>query len=214
MKMFTRSMAAFALVGMLATTACSTDAATHTTTFNVSEFASDAQAVAYASTIIANLDVVKAHIGKEDSDHINTILADIKSITSQAAANSNGSITVDTGKTWVKSLAGELQNLLAITAPIVKQYDATAASYMNTVSEMIPLIEALAGITSIEATPSHVTDPVAASPVKVDATGTFVPDTAPSVRAKIYAGFTPTVSLPPAQTLRGQIYSHPVSVKK
>lgn len=194
-----RALSAFALIGLLATTACSTNPTQHTATFNVSEFASDAQAIAYAATIITNLDVVKDHIGTEDRAHINTILADIKSITSQATANSGGTITIDTGKTWVKSLAGELQNLLTITAPIVKQYDATAASYMTTVSEMIPLINALIGGVSVTENEAAVSESV---------------EPAPIVRSKIYAGFTPSVSLSQGEILRSQIYNNAVSVKK
>lgn len=200
---FAKRFAGALLAGTLMVSACSTSGST--ASFNTSEFAQDAQAVAYAAEIIVNLDVVKSHIGTNDQKNIADILAQIKTITSEAAANSNGVITVDTGKTWAKSLASELQQLLTIASPIVKQYDATAAGYIDTVAAIIPFIEALAGITPVSVTPAYITDPVAASPVKIDKSGTFVSDSSPAVRAKIYAGFTPTVGLD-ANQIRGSIY--------
>jgi len=76
------------------------------------------------------------------------LVAQIRSVTAQVAANSNGSITVATGKDWAKSLGTDLETLLAIATPIVKVYSPSAATYMQTVQAMIPLVEALAGVTA------------------------------------------------------------------
>lgn len=188
---FKNRVAGALLAGTLLLSACTTSGTT--TTFNTAEFSQDAQAVAYAAEIIVNLDVVKSHIGTNDQKNIADILAQIKTITSEAAANSNGVISIDTGKTWARSLAGELQQLLKIAAPIVRQYDATAAGYITTVAEIIPFIESLAGITPpvTQETPANM--------------GAEATDSVPEIRAKIYAGFTPTVGLDASQ-VRGSIY--------
>lgn len=161
-----KSLAALSLAGALL---LSTAACTHagsTATISTSQINADIAAGAFAAQAIVNIPVVSEHLSDADKAQITSIMAQIKSVSSEVAANSSGSVSIDVGKKWVNSLVPELQALLAIATPIVAQYDASAAGYMTTVQQLIPLLEALIGTT------------VSARAGDYDAT----------VRAHIYAG--------------------------
>ncbi|MBS1066431.1 hypothetical protein [Gluconobacter kondonii] len=117
---------------LVAMSACTTTA--NTASFNTAALSSDAAAIAYAVQAIESIPELESHLSEKDK--------------AQVAANSNGTITVATGKDWAKSLGTDLQTLLAIATPIVKVYSPSTAGYMSTVAAMIPLIEALAGVTA------------------------------------------------------------------
>ncbi|MEW9274423.1 hypothetical protein [Gluconobacter oxydans] len=119
-----------------------------TATFDTAALNNDATAIAYAVQAIEGIPELESHLSATDKAKFDNLVAQIRSVTAQVAANSNGSITVTTGKDWAKSLGKDLQTLLAIATPIVKVYSPSAATYMSTVSAMIPLIEALAGVTA------------------------------------------------------------------
>ncbi|WP_225199106.1 hypothetical protein [Gluconobacter oxydans] len=131
---------------LASTSACTTTGST--TTFNTQALSSDAAAIAYAVQAIESIPDLESHLSASDKAQFDNLIAQIKSVTAQVAANSNGSITIATGKDWAKSLGTDLQTLLAIATPIVKVYSPSAATYMSTVSAMIPLVEALAGVTA------------------------------------------------------------------
>ncbi|KXV65838.1 hypothetical protein [Gluconobacter oxydans] len=131
---------------LASTSACTTTGST--TTFNTQALSSDAAAIAYAVQAIESIPDLESHLSATDKATFDNLIAQIKSVTAQVAANSSGSITVTTGKDWAKSLGTDLQTLLAIATPIVKVYSPSAATYMSTVSAMIPLVEALAGVTA------------------------------------------------------------------
>ncbi len=141
-----RPVAAFLLVGCFGLAACTTTATT--ATFDTAALNNDATAIAYAVQAIESIPDLESHLSATDKAQFDNLVAQIRSVTAQVAANSNGSITVTTGKDWAKSLGTDLQTLLAITTPIVKVYSPSAATYMSTVSAMIPLVEALAGVTA------------------------------------------------------------------
>ncbi|WP_041242762.1 hypothetical protein [Gluconobacter oxydans] len=128
------------------TAACTTTATT--ATFDTAALNNDATAIAYAVQAIEGIPELESHLSATDKATFDNLIAQIKSVTAQVAANSNGSITIATGKGWAKSLGTDLQTLLAIATPIVKVYSPSAATYMSTVSAMIPLIESLAGVTA------------------------------------------------------------------
>jgi len=119
-----------------------------TATFDTAALNNDAAAIAYAVQAIEGIPELERHLSATDKAKFDNLVAQIRSVTAQVAANSNGSITVTTGKDWAKSLGTDLQTLLAIATPIVKVYSPSAATYMSTVQAMIPLIEALAGVTA------------------------------------------------------------------
>ncbi|MFT8613671.1 MAG: hypothetical protein ABF727_13855 [Gluconobacter oxydans] len=119
-----------------------------TATFDTAALNNDATAIAYAVQAIEGIPELESHLSATDKAKFDNLVAQIRSVTAQVAANSNGSITVTTGKDWAKSLGKDLQTLLAIATPIVKVYSPSAATYMSTVSAMIPLVEALAGVTA------------------------------------------------------------------
>ncbi|QQX90857.1 hypothetical protein IGS75_11995 [Gluconobacter sphaericus] len=131
---------------LASTSACTTTGST--TTFNTQALSSDAAAIAYAVQAIESIPDLENHLSATDKATFDNLIAQIKSVTAQVAANSNGSITVTTGRDWAKSLGTNLQTLLAIATPIVKVYSPSTATYMSTVSAMIPLVEALAGVTA------------------------------------------------------------------
>ncbi|WP_029603200.1 hypothetical protein [Kozakia baliensis] len=157
---------AFALALMVSVSACTTMGST--TSFNTAELNNDATAIAYAVQAIEGIPEIKSHLTAAQSAQFDDLVAQIKSVTAQIAANSNGSIAVDTGKDWAKHLGDDLQTLLAIATPIVKVYDPSAATYMSTVSAMIPLVEALAGVSAVQAK--------------------ALPENPAAVRARIYQG--------------------------
>ena len=128
------------------TAACTTTATT--ASFNTAALNNDATAIAYAVQAIESIPDLESHLSDSDKARFDNLVAQIKSVTAQVAANSNGSITVATGKDWAKSLGTDLETLLAIATPIVKVYSPSAATYMQTVQAMIPLVEALAGVTA------------------------------------------------------------------
>lgn len=131
---------------LVSMSACTTTA--NTASFNTAALSSDAAAIAYAVQAIESIPELESHLSEKDKAQFDNLIAQIKSVTAQVAANSSGSITVTTGKDWAKSLGTDLQTLLAIATPIVKVYSPSAATYMSTVSAMIPLVEALAGVTA------------------------------------------------------------------
>ncbi|MBF0858405.1 hypothetical protein HKD24_04135 [Gluconobacter sp. LMG 31484] len=128
------------------TAACTTTPTT--ASFNTAALNNDATAIAYAVQTIESIPDLESHLSASDKAKFDNLVAQIKSVTAQVAANSNGSITVATGKDWAKSLGTDLETLLAIATPIVKAYSPSAATYMSTVQAMIPLVEALAGVTA------------------------------------------------------------------
>ena len=131
---------------LVAMSACTTTA--NTASFNTAALSSDAAAIAYAVQAIESIPELESHLSEKDKAQFDNLIAQIKSVSAQVAANSNGTITVATGKDWAKSLGTDLQTLLAIATPIVKVYSPSTAGYMSTVAAMIPLIEALAGVTA------------------------------------------------------------------
>ena len=131
---------------LVSVAACSTTP--NTATFNTAALNNDATASAYAVHAIETIPDLESHLSATDKAKFDNLVSQIKSVTAQVAANSNGSITVTTGKDWAKSLGTDLETLLAIATPIVKAYSPSAATYMSTVSAMIPLVEALAGVTA------------------------------------------------------------------
>ncbi|AQS88291.1 hypothetical protein AA101099_1754 [Neoasaia chiangmaiensis NBRC 101099] len=167
MKFARRFLAAFAALALtVSVSACSTSGST--TTFSTAELNNDATAIAYAVQAIENIPGIESHLTAAQKTQFVGLVEQIKSVTAQIAANSNGSVSFDTGKDWAKHLGDDLQTLLSIATPIVQAYDPTAAGYMSTVSQMIPLVEALAGVASVEAK--------------------ALPDNAAQVRARIYQG--------------------------
>ncbi len=132
---------------LLASTAACTTTPT-TATFDTTALNDDATAIAYAVQAIESIPDLESHLSATDKARFDNLVAQIRSVTAQVAANSNGSITVTTGKDWAKSLGKDLQTLLAIATPIVKVYSPSTAGYMTTVEAMIPLVEALAGVTA------------------------------------------------------------------
>lgn len=161
----------FAVLGLSAillgsTVACTTTGST--TTFDTSALNKDATAIAYAVQVIETMPGVVDHLSADDKAKFDNLIAQIKSVTASIEASSDGSITVDTGKDWAKSLGTDLNTLLTIASPIVAIYYPSASTYLSTVQAMIPLVEALAGVTAA---------PYAA-PV----------DNAATVRARIYQG--------------------------
>ncbi|MBN3866473.1 hypothetical protein [Gluconobacter kondonii] len=134
------------------TAACTTTA--NTASFNTAALNNDATAIAYAVQAIEGIPELESHLSASDKAKFDNLVAQIKSVTAQVAANSNGSITVATGKDWAKSLGTDLETLLSIAMPIVKIYSQSAATYMQTVQAMIPLVEALAGVTAAPYAPS------------------------------------------------------------
>lgn len=168
MAKFKQMLAALLIMPFLfLTTACTQSGST--ATISTSQINADIAAGAFAAQAIVNIPVVSEHLSDADKAQITSIMAQIKSISSEVAANSSGSVSIDVGKKWVNSLVPELQALLAIATPIVAQYDASAAGYMTTVQQLIPLLEALIG-TTVSARMGSASD--------YDAT----------VRAHIYAG--------------------------
>lgn len=131
---------------LASTSACTTTGST--TTFNTQALSSDAAAIAYAVQAIESIPDLESHLSATDKATFDNLIAQIKSVSAQVAANSNGTITIATGKDWAKSLGTDLQTLLAIATPIVKAYSPSTAGYMSTVAAMIPLVEALAGVTT------------------------------------------------------------------
>lgn len=152
-------LSVFAASALLATTACSTSGSV--TTFNTTELNTDAQAIAYAAQVLETMPSVEAHMSTADQATFNNAIAQIKSITATIQANTNGSVEVNTGKEWAKSLGDDLNVLLTIATPIVQAYAPSEASYVSTVQEMLPLIEALAGISSVGVVGSHSVEPPA-----------------------------------------------------
>lgn len=141
----------FAVLGLSAvllgsTAACTTTGST--TTFNTAALNKDATAIAYAVQVIETMPGVVDHLSADDKAKFDNLVAQIKSVTASIEASSDGSITVNTGKDWAKSLGTDLNTLLTIAIPIVQVYYPSAVTYMQTVQAMIPLVEALAGVTA------------------------------------------------------------------
>jgi len=141
----------FAVLGLSAvllgsTVACTTTGST--TTFNTAALNKDATAIAYAVQVIETMPGVVDHLSDADKAKFDNLVAQIKSVTASIEASSDGSITVNTGKDWAKSLGIDLNTLLTIASPIVSVYYPSASTYLSTVQAMIPLVETLSGVTA------------------------------------------------------------------
>lgn len=154
---------------LLGTAACTTS--NGTATISTSELNADVAAITFAAQAIEAVPAIESHLTDAQKLSLQNALTNIKNVAAQVAANSSGSISINVGKEWVNSLIPEFQTILAIAAPIVQQYDPTIAGYMTTAEQIIPLVEALVGITT-----SSVSLAGAA------------PDAAPALRARIYQG--------------------------
>lgn len=157
------SALALTLIG--STAACTTIGST--TTFNTSELAADAAAIAYAAQAIEQIPSLSSHLSTDDAAKVNSLLAEIKSITATIAANSNGAVSVDTSKDWSKKLGQDLATLLQVVGPIVGSFVPGATGYLATVQQLVPLVEALTGAVGAES--AHAVS-------------------APMVRARVYQG--------------------------
>lgn len=135
-----------ALVGCFSLTACESTGST--TTFNTAALNKDATAIAYAAQVIETMPGVADHLSDADKATFDNVIAQIKSVTASIEASSGGSVSVNTGKDWAKHLGDDLNTLLTLATPIVKVYYPSAVTYMTTVQAMIPLVEALAGVTA------------------------------------------------------------------
>ncbi|QEH97262.1 hypothetical protein [Gluconobacter thailandicus] len=162
-RFFAFALSAFLLV---TTAACTTTGST--TTFDTSALNKDATAIAYAVQVIETMPGVVDHLSAEDKTKFDGLVAQIKSVTASIEASSDGSITVNTGKDWAKSLGTDLNTLLTIAGPVVQSYYPSASAYLSTVQSLIPLVEMLAGLTG--------------APYAVPS------DDASMVRARIYQG--------------------------
>lgn len=168
-----RNAAAFGLCAalMLSTAACTKTG--NTATISTSELNADVAAITFAAQAIEAVPAIESHLTDAQKLSITNALTNIKNVAAQVAANSNGSVAINVGKKWVNDLVPEFQTILAIAAPIVKQYDPTVAGYMTTVEQIIPLVEALVGVSTTSTS-------VALTAV--------APHTAPAIRARIYQG--------------------------
>lgn len=81
-----------------------------------------------------------------DQTSITAIEAKISAIIASISAAGSQTISIDTGKTWAKSLISELQQLLSIAQPIAAQYNTQIASYLGLANNLITLIETAVGL--------------------------------------------------------------------
>jgi len=166
---FLNRIAAFGLSGMLLASTVAFSTTSNSTSFNTAALNKDAAAIAYAVQIIETMPGVINHLSTDDKARFDSLVAQIESVTASIEASSGGSITVDTGKSWAKSLGADLNTLLTIATPIVQTYCPSAASYMQTVQSMAPLVEMLAGLVATPYTDAST-------------------DNADLIRARIYRG--------------------------
>lgn len=140
-------------------------------TFNTQEASSDAAAAAYAVNVIESIPAVSANVPKVQEAQFNAAIADLKAITATIAANTNGTISVDVGRTWMKQLGTDLNTVLQIAGPIVGTFAPGAAGYISVAQQLVPLINILVGNVSV-----------------IGPDGAVGRMSAPMVRARIYQG--------------------------
>ncbi|WP_041249558.1 hypothetical protein [Gluconacetobacter diazotrophicus] len=165
-----RSLAAALLaVGVsVPVVACTTTGGT--ATISTAELSADAGAIAYAAQAIEAIPTLSSHLSTDQVAQVNDALAQIKTITAQISAASGGTIDINTGKGWASSLATEFQVVLTVAGTVASTLDPAVAGYIKTAEQIIPLIEAAAGLT----------------PATVSLVATA--PSAPAIRADLYRG--------------------------
>lgn len=99
-------------------------------------------AAAFAGTKIEALPAVSTHLTAADKTKYDAAVKKIEAMASTVAANTSGSLTLALGTNWASDLLNDLQTLIDVATPIVAMYAPEVKSYLTTVSELIPLIEA------------------------------------------------------------------------
>mgnify|MGYP001276632972 FL=1 len=136
------------IVGIVALAGCGSKT---TSSWSVDSLQSEAQVVdKFVTTVIASLES-SGHISADQKTAINAIEAKVASIITSMSAASGQTLTIDTGKTWAKSLISEIQQLLAIAEPIAAQYSTQIATYLQLGSGLITIIQTIVGMTTTSA---------------------------------------------------------------
>lgn len=141
-------LAAFTgLVGISALSAC----AGTSSSWSVDALQSEAQVVdKFVVTIISN-SIISSHLTAAQKTSLDNIQTQVASIIASMSAASGQTLTIDTGKTWAKSLISEIQQLLAIAEPIAAQYSSQVATYLQLGSGLITIIQTIVGTVTTSA---------------------------------------------------------------
>ena len=129
------------LVGVSALSAC----AGTTSSWSVDALQSEAQVVdKFVVTVMSNT-VIQSQWSEAQKTALNNIQTQVSSVIAAMSASSGQTLTIDTGKTWAKSLISEIQQLLAIAEPIAAQYSPAVATYLQLGSGLITIIQTIVG---------------------------------------------------------------------
>ena len=85
---------------------------------------------------------MSADLTKADKATYDAAVKKIEAMASTHSSNTSGSLTLALGTNWASGLLNDLQTLIDVATPIVAQYAPDVKTYLTTVSELIPLIEA------------------------------------------------------------------------
>lgn len=180
---------AVVLIGITAAfglSACSnktvTDASGNVTTidtFSTAELNANVQAGLFALNAIADIPKVQAALkaSPADAQKFTDAVTKLQDLSNQIAKVTNGSVTLNVGKTWATDVATELQTALTIASPIVGAVYPSAQSYVDLAEKLVPVVGALVQ------TFGH--------PAPVMASGQYGASAAlpaPALRARLYQG--------------------------
>lgn len=114
-------------------------------TFSTTELNANAQAGLFALNAIAEIPKVQAALkaNPADAQKFTDAVTKLQDLSNQIAKVTNGSVTLNIGKTWATDVASELQTALAIASPIVGAVYPSAQTYVNLAEKLVPVIGAL-----------------------------------------------------------------------
>lgn len=133
--------AVFLFSTSVAVTGC-TKNADGSITVNTTTAAKLITAAAYAGNKIEALPAISEHLTQADRDKYDAAVKKIQAMASTVSSNTGGSLTLALGTNWASDLLNDLQTLIDVATPIVAVYAPEVKTYLTTVSELIPLIEA------------------------------------------------------------------------
>lgn len=132
------AMAALLLTSTLTLTACKSDGSSITVDTNKAR--QIVAAAAFAAKEIESLPVISQHLSAADEADFKKALLNIQSMATMAASQSS-SVTLSLGTNWMQDLISDIQILTKIALPIVQQFAPSAVIYVQTVSNLIPLLD-------------------------------------------------------------------------
>jgi len=145
---FLRGTSGLLAAGALA--ACTTT--NGVTTISVSAISENVQSIEAGIMALEAAPAVSGLLSSSAVTSFNTALAQIKTVAAEVEANSGGTVSVTTGQGWVTALESAVSAALALITPFSSQLPAAASTVIAAIQTLLPIVEAVVGLTATKRT--------------------------------------------------------------